>query len=298
MKASFITPAITTFQENGSLDLAAQGRLYDHLIEGGINGILALGSIGEFFAIDEASRRTLARFAIERVAGRVELLIGTGGMDADATVALSNDVLKAGADGVVIISPYYFALPDASVEAYYDRVASRVDGPVFLYNFPDRTGYDLSPAVTASLLSRHANIVGYKDTLSGSDHTRALIQAIKPSHPNFRIFCGYDENFARTVLSGGDGCIGGLSNPFPSLFARWVRAFAEDDLAAVARLQQTVDRLMPIYGVGAPFVPFIKETVRLAGVDIPSRATFPLPAPTPAQTQALRAIIAAAFPDA
>lgn len=292
MQAAYITPSITAFTPQGGLDLAAQGKLFDHLIDGGMDGILVLGSIGEFFALSIEDRRALAQFTVEYVAGRTQVLIGTGGMDAAETIALSNEVLEKGADGVVVISPYYFALDDAAVEAYYDRVARAVNGDVYLYNFPDRTGYDLSPAVTLRLLRKHRNIVGYKDTLAGSDHTRALIQAVKPEFPAFRIYCGFDDNFARTVLSGGDGCIGGLSNPFPALCAGWARAFREDDLAEVARMQRVVDRLMSIYGVGRPFVPFIKEAVRLCGVPVGPEATFPLPTPTQEQSGQIAEIIA------
>lgn len=291
MKAAYITPAITTLHEDGSLDLEAQGKLYDHLIENGVDGILILGSIGEFFAMNEEMRYQLSEFAVQYIDRRVELLVGTGGMRVEDTIALSNHVLRLGADGVVVVSPYYFPMDDAGVEAYYDQVAVQIEGNILLYNFPDRTGYDLSPRATVNLLRKHRNIIGYKDTLAGSDHTRDLIQTIKPEFPGFRIYCGFDDNFARTVLSGGDGCIGGLSNPFPGLCASWVKAFAADDLLAVARIQRTVDQLMEIYRVGMPFVPFIKEAVNLVGVDIRPHVSFPLPQPTKVQSEWIGRII-------
>ena len=108
MKAAYLTPAITLFREDGSLDLESQGRLFDNLIEKGIDGILVEGSSSEFFAMPMDERREMARFAIERVDHRVKLIIGTSSMVADEIVDFSNYCLEQGADAVMILPPYYF----------------------------------------------------------------------------------------------------------------------------------------------------------------------------------------------
>lgn len=277
MKASYITPAITVMDSQGNLDLEGQGELYDHLIDGGIDGILILGSIGEFFALTLEQKKELVEFAVGHVNKRVKLIVGTASMVIQEIIDLSKYALEKGADAVMVIPPYYFWLKDAGVEAYYDKIADAINGDIYLYNFPDRTGYDISPEVVLKLCRKHSNIVGLKDTLSGVDHTREVIKLVKPEFPEFEIYSGFDDNFAHNVLAGGDGCIGGLSNVVPELFHDWVASARDEDMDKFAKIQQKVNRLMSIYAVGAPFVPFIKAGVSLRKKNISSYASFPLP---------------------
>ena len=162
MNAKWITPAVTALDENGHIDIEANKRIYEHLIQGGIDGILIFGSIGEFFALPMEEKRNMVREAVAYIAHRVTVYIGTCSMEFEECVEFSNFALEAGADGVMVISPYYLNLPDSAVENFYDSLADRVNGPVLLYNFPDRTGYDLKPQVVLNLVRRHKNIVGIK----------------------------------------------------------------------------------------------------------------------------------------
>ena len=291
MKCNYITPAITAFNEKKQLDRAALEGLYDHLIRGGVDGILVLGSIGEFFAIPAESKKELIRLAVRHIDRRTKVLVGTASMDVNETVELSKYACQQGADGIVVISPYYFSLGDESIEEYYDLVAKECPGDLYLYNFPDRTGYDLSPEVTLRLLRKHKNIAGYKDTIPGMDHTRELIKLIKPEFPDFKIYSGFDDNFAHNVLSGGDGCIGGLSNLVPEVCSAWVRAFRDNNLDSVAAIQGKIDRLMDIYQVGKPFVPYIKKAMGLKGIPVKDYCSFPLPEANEAQISKLEQIL-------
>ena len=115
------------------------------------------------------------------------------------------------------------------------------------------------------LAKMHPNIVGMKDTVPGMDHTRELIKVVKSQIPQFEIYSGFDDNFAHNVLSGGNGCIGALSNVVPEICAAWVRAFRENDLAGIARGQQTIDRLMDLYAIRSPFLPVIEGGLPPAG---------------------------------
>lgn len=277
MKAAYLVPAITLFHEDGSLDLESQARLFDHLIENGMDGILVEGSSSEFFAMPMSQRREMAQFAIEKIDRRVKLIIGTSHMVASEIVDFSNFCLDAGADAVMILPPYYFHFGPEALLQYYDRLAKEIHGPIYIYNFPDNTGYTI-PAETVLALARlHPNIVGMKDTISGMDHTRELVKRVKSELPDFEIYSGFDDNFAHNVLAGGNGCIGALSNVVPEVCAAWARAFRENDLAGIAAGQQSVDRLMDLYAIRSPFLPVIKETAKLRGIAATSAGTFPMP---------------------
>lgn len=281
MNAAYLTPAITLFHEDGTLDLESQEKLFENLIAHGVDGILVEGSSSEFFAIPMAQRRSMAQFAIEKINHRVKLIIGTSHMVADEIVNFSNFCLDAGADAVMILPPYYFHFGPEALLQYYDRLASQIHGPIYIYNFPDNTGYTIPPETVLQLVRLHSNIVGMKDTISGMDHTRELIKTVKSQFPAFEIYSGFDDNFARNVLSGGDGCIGALSNVVPEVCARWVKAFRENDLGAIAEGQRIIDRLMALYTIRSPFLPVIKEACRLRGTAASSSGTFPMPSATP-----------------
>ena len=280
MKAAYLTPAITLFHEDGTLDFESQAHLFNNLIEKGIDGILVEGSSSEFFAMPMDQRREMADFAIRQVDHRVKLIIGTSHMVANEIVNFSNYCLDAGADAVMILPPYYFHFGPEALLQYYDRLARQIHGPIYIYNFPDNTGYTIPAETVAKLAQLHSNIVGMKDTVSGMDHTRELIKTVKSRIPDFEIYSGFDDNFAHNVLAGGDGCIGALSNVVPEICTAWVRAFRENDLEGIAKGQQCIDRLMDLYAVRSPFLPVIKEAVRLRGIGSNSAGTFPMPSAT------------------
>ncbi len=275
--AKYITPAVTPLKEDGTLDVQGAMALYDHLIAGGVDGILILGSIGEFFALSMEIKRQLITLAVEHINHRVPVIVGTADNDMAQILSLSRFALDAGADAVIVVPPYYFWLNAQSIEHFYDTLAQQIPGKLYLYNFPDRTGYQIPAETIRSLALRHENIVGCKDTISGMDHTREVIKAVKPLRPDFEIYSGFDDNFAHNVLSGGDGCIGGLSNLAPEVCSAWGDALRRGDMAQAAALQQKVDRLMSIYSVGMPFVPYIKRAMQLRGIGVQGFGTPPLP---------------------
>ena len=289
--AKYLTPAVTPLLPNGEIDFESCKNLYEHLIKGGVDGILIFGSIGEFFAFDIQTKKKGIEFANKVIANRVELIVGTTSMIYGEIVELSNYALGLGIKSVMIIPPYYFHFTDESVYEYYDSLAKDIKGNLYLYNFPDRTGYEISSAVVKKLAEKHSNIIGIKDTISGVDHTRELIKAVKPFRPDFKIYSGFDDNFAHNALCGGDGCIAGISNLFPELTSAWVKAFNGGDLAKVKYIQGVIDRLMDIYAVGKPFVPFIKQALADCGIIAHPTATKPMPVATTAQINKLKMIL-------
>ncbi len=288
----YITPAVTPFLPEGGVDFQSCERLYAHLIRGGMDGILIMGSIGEFFSLTLEEKKELIRVARKAIGRETQLIAGTTSLVFKEIVELSDFALGEGADAVMIIPPYYFAFDDAGVFRYYDELSQAIHGSIYIYNFPDRTGSTISPAVLRALAEKHGNIVGIKDTVSSMDHTREVIKQVRSVRPDFIVYSGFDDNFAHNVLSGGNGCISGLSNLFPDLFAAWVKAVKADDMKRSAAFQRMVDSLMDIYSVGFPFVPAIKEGLVQKGVlryNVPSK---PMKALDAEQGKAVAAIMA------
>jgi len=275
-EAKFYCPVLTIFNDDGSLNLEQNRALWDHLIVGGIDGIVLMGSTGEFFAMTDAQKRELIDAATSYLKGRTKLIVGTACLNVVETIELSNYALAAGADVVMVVPPYYFALNDESLFAFFDAVASGVKGPLYLYNFPARTGYDIGVAVTRKLLEKHPNIVGYKDTVFEVGHTRALAAHLLPDFPKFEILAGFDEWAHRVVTSGGAGVIGGLSNLYPDICAAYMKAINSGDATEIATQQKKIDVLMDLYSLGTPFVPVLKAALAQKEIITEETCTAPI----------------------
>ncbi len=265
----FITPAITAFAADGSIDADANVAVWKRLIDNGTDGILIEGSNGEFFALTPAERVELARLAVESgIAAQTKVIVGTGCNSLDATVELSNQVLATGAETVMVVPPFYFALGREAIVQYYKELAARVNGDIFLYNFPARTGNDLDASIVAELVANCPNIIGIKDTVTEMGHTRAIIEAVSEIRPEFIVYSGFDENFAHNILAGGNGCIAALANVYPDLTHAWAVACAEKDFDRIEKIQHIIDGAAEIYDVAPLFVPVMKYAVSLCGVDV------------------------------
>lgn len=291
MNVRWITPAVTAMSRDGHVDLEANERIYQNLIENGMDGILILGSIGEFYAIGLEEKKQLIDRAVSAVDGQVPLYVGTGHMEIDECVNLSNYALGKGARAVVVISPYYMNLPDSAILNFYGQVARNIQGDMILYNFPARTGYDLRPDLVWELAGNYQNIIGLKDTVGDMAHTRAMIQKVKKDFPNFQIYSGFDEFFGHNALSGGDGCIAGLSNFAPEVAAGYARAARTDDLKSMCIYQRKVDELMSIYNVGQQFIPMIKKAMILRGMEMEPLCAQPMREADEGETEEIQSIL-------
>lgn len=291
MKAQFLTPVVTIFDETGKLDIEGNKKVYDHLMDGGVDGLVIMGSTGEFFNMTMDMQKELIDLVTSHVNGKSKIFIGTSRMCVNETIELSNYAHNKGADGVMIISPYYFSLQDESIELFYSKVAQNTPAKIYLYNFPDRTGYDLSPKLTLRLARKHKNIVGYKDTVTLMGHTRDLINTMKSEFPEFEIFSGYDENFIHNLISGGAGCIGGLSNLIPEVCSQWARAYDNKDMEKVSQIQKYINKAMDFYPITTPFIPAMKKAMQLRGLEINDYVTEPFIKPNEDQINKIKSLM-------
>jgi 4-hydroxy-tetrahydrodipicolinate synthase len=271
----YVVPVLTCLRNEREIDVDSCLRLYDHLIKNELNGIAVFGTSGEFPHISLPEKKRLIRAASAVIKGKAEYIVGTGSMDVNETVELSNYAFEEGADTVIIVSPFYYGLSDDSVFEYYSRVAKGVKGNIYLYNFPDRTSYSISPKTVLKLALKHPNIIGIKDTVPDMAHTVEIIKTVKPVLPEFQIFHAYDNSFAYTVLSGGNGCIGILPNIAPRLFADWAKAVRGKDFDTVAKIQVKVDKLMNILWFHSPFLATCKAVLVEQGIFPSDTMTFP-----------------------
>ena len=286
------SPVITILKDDGAIDYENMERHINHLVDAGLNGLLFLGSLGEFYAFSNAERRALIDFVVKTVAGRTQVVIGVGNTEEAEVIRLAAHAAEAGADALNIVSPYYFGLPAAAAVSYFERIAHAVELPIMLYNFPDRTGSDLSPEIVREIAERCPTVMGIKDTVDNISHTRRICQAVKPVRPDFSVLSGFDEYYTVNRISGGDGTLTGLTNVAPELFVKMHRAYESGDLAVALRCAEQIAGLMRIYAVTPLFITGMKAAVRAAGLPISTYTRAPGTPLTEAEDREIRAILA------
>lgn len=285
-------PSITITADDGSIDYELWGAHLDHLVKAGIDGILIFGSIGEFYAVSPEVKKQVIDFAAKRIDGRSKLLVGVGGTRIDEVLDLARYSERAGADALVVVSPYYFGPSDAAAKAYFASVAGATDLPVMLYNFPARTGSDLSPELVASLSAEHPTIVGIKDTVDTISHTRKVIAAARAVNPEFSVLSGFDEYYTPNRIAGGNGVLCGLTNVEPETFVEMHRAYEAGDFARANACAQRISRLMAVYDQADLFISAIKAAVRIKGLPISTKIFEPAVQASEAQMAAIANILA------
>jgi len=285
-----MTPAVTVFDASGKLDIEGNLSLYASL-KPYVSGFIIMGSTGEFFALDMETSRRLIKTASQFSRGEMKAYAGASRMNIDECIELANYAYDCGLDGVMIISPWYFRLNEQDTYHFYSKIAQSTPANIFIYNFPDRTGYSISPALCLRLARENKNIIGFKDTITDTLHTSEIIRLVKSELPYFQVYAGYDNNFVHNILSGGDGCIGGLSNICPEFFHHWMNALQKKDLALIAEYQKNVDILMDIYAINDPFVPTLKKVLKQRGIIQSDRCTAPFDTIKTDQTESVQKIL-------
>lgn len=285
-------PVPTIVDDNGALDKGGMATMIDHVIKNGADGMLILGSGGEFSHLSTPQRKEIAAFCLEHVAGRVPVLIGIACAGTAETIELGLHAEQAGAAGVLVVNPYYAKLSDEARFTHFQRVAEALNTPVFLYNFPDLTGQDIGLDVITRLAHDVPNIVGIKDTIDNISHTREIINRVHTFRPDFIIFSGYDEYMLDTLLLGGHGGIPATFNFAPQVTRGIYDAFINNDLARAKVFQQQLAKLSPLYALEQPFFGVIKTAIKLSGVDISTAVVAPALPLNNEKTEQVRNILA------
>jgi len=273
-----IPPLVTLFDREGRIDEDANRAHLDFLIAGGVHAVFALGSTGEAMHLTADERRAFAELVVRHVDGRVPVLVGCLSTSTADAVALARHAQEIGADGVIVIPPYYWTPNDQAIEMHLGAVASAVRLPVLIYNFPAVVGRNIPAPLVARLASAYDSVLGIKETIDSIAHIHEVILRVKPGRPEFSVLCGYEFHLLNTLLSGGDGAIPAVANfaPEPSVavYEHW-RAGRLAEAAAVMRRRLA---LATLYQLDAPFFVVIKEAMVLLG-RIP-HATVRAPAPS------------------
>ncbi len=289
-----IPPVSTLFTPDGRFDSAAQARLIDKMIAGGVHGLFFLGSNGEAAHMTAEMRFEIAEFTIAHVAGRVPVLIGISVPGTSESIAFARHAEAHGADGIVAINPYYSPLGEENLYRYFVAIAEAVPLPMMIYNFPAVTGQDLSPELIVRLARDCPSIIGLKDTVDTLSHIRRVIQTVKPVRPDFLVFSGFEEYMLGTLAMGGDGCVPASGNFAPHLTVSIYEAFRAGDYAKVFAGQNRLINILPLYSLESPFYGIIKQAMKMTGFSDATTVLPPSLDATPASVALIRKALTAA----
>lgn len=225
--------AIVTPFAKDTVDLDAFGRLIDFQLANGTDAVIVCGTTGEATTMTYRERMQTIEFCVDRVAGRVPVIAGSGSNATPNAIALSRDAERAGADGLLVVTPYYNKATQAGLIRHYNVIADAVDLPLILYDVPSRTGVTIVPETYAEL-ARHPNIVGVKEAggnLSSIQKTRNLCPE------DFSIWSGNDDEVVPICALGGVGVISVVANVLPAEMHALVALCLENDFHSAGTLQ-------------------------------------------------------------
>jgi 4-hydroxy-tetrahydrodipicolinate synthase len=235
-----ICALVTPFAADGALDLPAFGRLLDYQLAGGTQALVVAGSTGEAHMLEHDEFDRLLAFALERVAGRVPVIAGTGEAGTAKTVAMTRRAQALGADAALVVVPYYVRPTQEGLRRHYLEVAEHGGLPVLLYNVPTRTGCDLLPETVAGL-REHPAIIGIKEARSDRERIAALAELVRT---DFVYLSGDDGSAGEAMLAGAAGTISVVANLAPQAFRALCDAASGGDQAATQRWHAALDPLV------------------------------------------------------
>ena len=271
----------TPFDQYGALDLPAFGRLIDHQLDGGTQGIVVAGSTGEAHMLDERDYERLLAFAVERVAHRVPVIAGTGEAATAKTIALTRRAKALGADAALVVTPYYVRPTQDGLRRHFGEVAEHCDIPVLMYNVPSRTGCDMQPETVAGLRDA-TGIVGIKEAVGTPERIAAIAQL---QRPGFVYLSGDDVSAADAMLAGAGGVVSVVNNLIPEFFRALCDVARGGDRVAAMQHAQRIAPLLDALNC-APNPIAVKAGLAEMGL---CGATLRLPllelAPGPARTR-------------
>ena len=237
MFSGSIVALVTPFKTNFDVDFEAFGRLVDFVIEGGTGGVLPCGCTGEAATLSHEEQKECIKFVVERTAGRAKVIAGTGSNNTMEALSLTKYAAEVGADGALLIMPYYNKPTPAGQIAHYTKIAEEGGIPVMLYNVPSRTGMNMLPATVAEL-NKVQNIVAIKEAAGSVDQVSQIINTC-----DITVLSGDDALTLPMMAVGAVGVVSVAANVVPGKVAALCNEFSQGNLEEARKIHH---ELLPL----------------------------------------------------
>ena len=225
---------ITPFSADGSVNYDKLDELIEYHCANQTDSIIICGTTGESSTLSEEEHLECIRFTVERTKGRVPVVAGTGSNATATAIKMSVSAVQSGADGLLIVTPYYNKCTQAGLVAHYSAIAKEAKAPIILYNVPSRTGVNIEPATQAQLVKSVSNIVGVKEA---SGNISQVAQIMHLTEGNIDVYSGNDDQIYTLLAMGGKGVISVLANVAPKETHEICSKFFEGDISGSREMQ-------------------------------------------------------------
>jgi 4-hydroxy-tetrahydrodipicolinate synthase len=256
-----ITAIVTPFLKDGDIDYVAYASLIDYQIQNNTDALVVCGTTGETPTLSEEEFRNMIRFTVQRVDGHIPVIAGCGSNSTEHSVHNARIAQEEGADGLLIVGPYYNKPTANGFYMHFAYIAENVGLPILIYNVPGRTGKNIPVSVILRLAEEYANIVGIKEA---SGDLNQIMDIINRRPAGFRVYSG-DDALAYSVMGlGGDGCISVAANEIPGEFSKMIHCLLNGDYSSARALHYRYLNLMNLNFIESNPIP-VKTALALAG---------------------------------
>lgn len=260
---------VTPMHEDGTVNYEKMGELIEMQIAGGTDAIIVCGTTGESSTLSHEEHLDVIRYTIEKTAKRIPVIAGTGSNSTETAIYLSTEAEKMGADGLLLVSPYYNKATQNGLKKHYSQIAASVSLPVILYNVPSRTGCNILPETVAWLAKNVENIVGVKEASANIEQVAKLMSI---AGGDIDLYSGNDAEIVPIMALGGVGVISVMSNIAPRQTHEIAAAFLEGDVKKSCALQLEAIELIEALFCEVNPIP-VKKALNLMGMEVgPLRA--------------------------
>ena len=260
LQGSFV--ALVTPLKAGTIDWIALENLIRFHLDSGTHGILLLGTTAETAGLASDEKDALLRFALQKIAGRVPVMIGTGTNNLSQSLANTQKAKELGADFALVITPYYIKPTQAGMNEYFKTIANKVDIPIVIYNVPGRTGVNMAAATTVRLAKDCPNIVGIKEA---SANLVQATQILRDAPQGFSLMSGEDALNLPLMAIGARGTISVSANVVPKLMSEHMESCLKGDFATAAKQHQYLARINDLMFIETNPIP-AKEALHMMGM--------------------------------
>ncbi len=253
----------TPFYDNGEVNYDSFAKLIEFQIANHTDAIIVCGTTGEASTLTHEEHLAVIKFCVEKVAGRIPVIAGTGSNCTETAIYLSKEAEKYGVDGLLVVTPYYNKATQKGLYEHFKMIADSVKIPIILYNIPGRTGCSMKPETIVSLCNDVENIVGVKEASGNFDHIVELMAQAKGS---VDVYSGNDNQVVPLLALGGKGVISVLSNVAPQETHDLCQKFFDGDLQGSLEIQLKAQNLISALFCEVNPIP-VKKALNLMGME-------------------------------
>ncbi len=257
------TAIATPFYEDGAVNYDSFAKMIEFQVENSIDAIIVCGTTGEASTLSHEEHLSVIKFCVEKVAGRVPVIAGTGSNCTETAIYLSQEAEKYGVDGLLVVTPYYNKATQKGLYEHFKMVADSVKVPIILYNIPGRTGVGMKPETIVSLCNDVENIVGVKEASGNFSH---IVELMAQAKGTVDVYSGNDDQIVPLLSLGGKGVISVLSNIAPQETHDLCQKFFDGDLQGSLELQLRAQNLVSALFCEVNPIP-VKKALNLMGME-------------------------------